>query len=185
MGKLSVLATAFSYPYPGCLEDLQLEVTNMPSGPARQHLAAFLARIRRLSLPAWEELYTRTLDLDPSTAPYVGFQTWGESYQRGTFLSHMSAALQQAGVSPGGELPDHLAPVLLYLDSTEQPLPELLEVLEPAIQRMHHVLQRRDPHNPYISLLQAAIAYVQDLPGTSPGADSNAAGKILLSERSQ
>ena len=58
----------------------------------------FSADIDRLPLGAWEELHTRTLDLNPPAAPYVGYQTWGESYQRGAFLAKMNRALAETGM---------------------------------------------------------------------------------------
>ena len=57
--------------------------------------------IAPLSLGEWEELHTRTLDLNPPAAPYVGYQIWGDSYQRGAFLAKMNRALVEAGVDSG------------------------------------------------------------------------------------
>jgi nitrate reductase molybdenum cofactor assembly chaperone NarJ/NarW len=59
-------------------------------------------------------------------------------------------------VNTGGELPDHLAPILRYLGCTTQPLPELVEVLQPALERMTAGLRRAEPDNPYLDLLAAA-----------------------------
>ena len=41
----------------------------------------FSTGLIRLPLGASEELHARTLDLNPPAAPYVGYQTWGESYR--------------------------------------------------------------------------------------------------------
>ena len=54
-----------------------------------------------------------------------------------------------------GELPDHLIPILRYLDLTSQPLPELVDVLEPAVQRMLSGLRQAEASNPYTHLLEA------------------------------
>lgn len=152
----TLLAEAFCYPAPGHLADLESGLENLPAGSQKQSLAAFVKKIRRLSLGAWEELYTRTLDLNPPAAPYIGFQTWGESYQRGAFLSKMNRALIEAGIDTQGELPDHLIPVLRYLGQAPDPLPELVEVLDPAIQRITAGLRKADSDNPYLDLLAAA-----------------------------
>ena len=114
-----------------------------------------MKKIRPLSPGEWEELYTRTLDLNPPSAPYVGFQTWGESYQRGAFLSKMNRELLENGIDLQGELPDHLIPVLRYLGQVSEPLPELIEVLGPAVQRMTAGLRKADPDNPYLDLFEA------------------------------
>ncbi len=158
-----LLAEAFRYPDPGRLSALQDGLIGSPDGRQKAALQAFADKIRRLALGEWEELYTRTFDLNPPAAPYVGFQTWGESYQRGVFLSRLSRELVENGVDPGGELADHLVPVLRYLGQVSTPLPELVEVLVPAIQRMAAVLRKAEPDNPYLYLLEAAELACNDL----------------------
>ena len=157
------LADAFCYPAPGRLDALKRGLAAMPKGAGKDAYAAFLNGIDRLPLGEWEELHTRTLDLNPPAAPYVGYQTWGESYQRGAFLAKMNRALTEAGVEADGELPDHLAPSLRYLAATGNPLPEIIEVLGPALQRMVAALRKAEPDNPYVSLLQAVQAQCQGL----------------------
>ena len=158
-----ILADAFTYPAPGRLEALKRGGATMPKGAGKDAYTAFLSGIDRLSLGAWEELHTRTLDLNPPAAPYVGYQTWGESYQRGAFMAKMNRALADADVEPDGELPDHLAPTLRYLAAAADPLPEMVAVLGPAIGRMLSTLRKAEPDNPYVSLLQAVQAQCQDL----------------------
>jgi nitrate reductase molybdenum cofactor assembly chaperone NarJ/NarW len=159
-----VVAEAFCYPAPGRLEQLEQALARMPAGPAKTALAAFVEKVSGLALGAWEELHTRTLDLNPPAAPYLGFQTWGESYRRGTFLSDLNRTLIDAHVDAAGELPDHLIPVLRYLGGAAEPLPELVGVFEPAVERMLAVLRKVDPPNPYIALLEAVQALGRTLP---------------------
>ncbi len=160
---LILLAEAFRYPAPGRLEALESAFQGLPPGRERELVRAFLERIGRLSLGAWEELHTRTLDLNPPAAPYFGFQTWGESYQRGQFLSRLNGELMRAGIDADGELADHLIPVFRYLAGAAAPLPELLEVLEPALSRMSAALRKADAENPYLSLLDAAQSLARQL----------------------
>ncbi len=163
--QYTLLAMAFRYPAPGRLAELQEGLKGLPeeAEDVKGALQVFLGKVGRLSLGEWEELHTRTLDLNPLAAPYVGFQTWGETYLRGVFLSRMAQALAENGIDPEGELPDHLAPVLRYLGQAPEPLPELVEVLGPAVQRMKAVLGRADPGNPYLDLLEAAQAACKEL----------------------
>lgn len=56
-----------------------------------------------------------------------------------------------------GELPDHIAPILLYLEATDQPIPELIENFEPAVSRMIAILREKDRSNPYIDLFETAL----------------------------
>jgi nitrate reductase delta subunit len=153
---LFLVAEAFCYPAPGQVERIVERLERVPPGDARRAVESFVGKVRLLSLGEWEELYTRTLDLNPPAAPYIGFQTWGESYQRGLFLSTLNRALLEAGVETEGELPDHLIPVLRYLGQAVEPLPELVEVLSPALRRIHDVLRQADAASPYLDLLAAA-----------------------------
>ncbi len=149
-----LLAEAMRYPQPGHLERLQAgAATLQKQKPAPLH--RFLDHIQSLSLSEWEELYTRTFDLNPISAPYVGFQIWRESYQRGKFLSLLNRELQHYEIATAGELPDHLVPVLRYLGTAPQPHPELLEVFGTAVERMRKALEQSDDKNPYILLLKA------------------------------
>lgn len=153
---LTLLAEAFRYPAPGHLAALEKGLQSLPVGSETEAINAFLGQIRRLSLGAWEELYTHTLDLNPPAAPYIGFQTWGESYQRGVFLSNLSRELLKMDIDTEGELPDHLIPILRYLALASDPLPELVEHLDPALRRMSAALRQAEANNPYLNLLDAA-----------------------------
>jgi len=152
---LETLALALDYPVPGRLEELWRGWITCPRGPAKQKLERFLRQVEELSLGEWEELYTRTLDLTPTTAPYVGYAVYGESYQRGELLAALVRAFREEGVEPGSELPDHLANVLRYLARAERPLPELVAVLPQALEAMHKTLKTLDAKNPYLLVLEA------------------------------
>jgi nitrate reductase delta subunit len=153
----ALLAEAFCYPSPELLWLLESGLTEAGPGLGRSGLVAFIEKIKTLSLSEWEELCTRTLDLSPAAAPYVGFQIWGESYQRGEFMAKLSRAMFDLGVNTEGELPDHLVPILRYLDATDQPIPELVENYENAVSRMTSILREKDKGNPYIHLFEAAL----------------------------
>ena len=155
MNSFEALATAYRYPRPGHMEELQEAVAAMPPGTARRSYQKFTSLMAQLTLSEWEELHTRTLDLSPLFAPYIGFITWGENYHRGAFLASMNRAEYEAGIDPDGELADHLDPVLRYLGKVEKPLAELTEVVGPAVAKMHKALKKAEPNNPYIHLLAA------------------------------
>ena len=160
---LALVGEGFRYPSPGQAERLEAGLASMPAGVEKQAFERFLSALRRLPLSEREELHTRTLDLDPPAAPYVGFQAWGESYQRGNFMAALNRALMETGIETEGELPDHLIPVLRYLARVADPLPELVAVLVPALRRMHAGLREADAHNPYLDLLDAAQLLCQDM----------------------
>ncbi len=165
-----LLAEAFRYPQPGLLEQLEAGLAGVGKGAARSRLAAFLKKIGALSLSDWEELATRTLDLSPAAAPYIGFQIWGESYQRGEFMARLNRAMSELDIDPEGELPDHLVPIFRYLAATDQPLPELIENFETAVERMVSILRAKDKRNPYIHLFEAALAVFRSTVFAAPSA---------------
>jgi nitrate reductase delta subunit len=166
MGAFGVLAEAFRYPTPGHLALLQQRTAGLAPGAARTQLEAFIQRVAGLSLGQWEELCTRTLELNPAAPPYLGYMIWGESYARGRFMAVLNHAMREEGVDLDGELPDHLVPVLRYLDRVPTPIAELSDVLEPALRSIHDALTKADADNPYLGLLAAAIealpAYLEE-----------------------
>ena len=163
MGTCAYLAELLRYPAPRRLESLQAGLSSVSEAPVRSLCAEFLRRVSGLSLGEWEELYTAALDMNPSVAPYLGYQTWGESYPRGEFLSKLNRELVLLEIDFDGELPDHLIPVLRYLEVSPQPLRELLEIIEPALQRSAGVLRRADPKNPYNQVFDAVLLAVHPL----------------------
>jgi len=167
--RFSLLAKAFGYPHPGLLEHLESSLLDTPQGPGSPLMTQFVRRVAALSLTEWEILYTRTLDLSPLTAPYIGYQQWGENYQRGNFMAQLNAELNRLGIDSNGELPDHLTPALRYLAVTEAPLPTLLENLAPAVEKMHAALHKVEPENPYLLLFQAVLKEAADLQRTFAG----------------
>lgn len=152
-------AEALCYPGPGQLETLQSGLDALADPPGAHAIRRFIDRLGARKLSEQEELYTRTFDLNPPGAPYLGYQVWGETYQRGAFLATLNRALLENEIETEGELPDHLIPVLRYLGKVERPLPELLWTLQQALQRMKDALKKADPDNPYLLLLDG----VQDL----------------------
>ncbi|MGE5224642.1 MAG: nitrate reductase molybdenum cofactor assembly chaperone [Omnitrophica WOR_2 bacterium] len=160
MAEFTVFAEAFQYPRPGLASRLQAGIDEIQEGPSRTAFSRFLEGVTCLDLGEWEELYTRTLDLNPKIAPYIGYQVWGDTYPRGDFLSRLNQELARCSIDLEGELPDHLLPVLHYMDCAAAPMAELKELLPQALQAMYRLLKKTDPVNPYGFLLQAVEAAV-------------------------
>jgi len=161
-----LLALAYRYPFPGRIEQLRAGLDELPRGPVRRSLERFLDSVGLLTPAEWEELHTRTVDLGPLFAPYVGWVIWGENYKRGEFMSNLKREQDAAGIDTAGELPDHLDPVLRYVASVAEPLTDLTEVLQPALKKMRDALKAAEPDNPYLYLLEATREAVADrVPG--------------------
>jgi len=167
MGEASVIALAFDYPCPDSLQRLEGEVRGLPVGGVRSELERFVSAVAGLSQGEWEELHTRTLDLSPLFVPYVGHVIWGENYRRGEFMADLKGAMREAGVDTGGELPDHLAPILRYVDVVDAPLADLVEVLAKAVHDMSKELKKAEPANPYRYLLAGARHLADEFEGAT------------------
>lgn len=89
-----------------------------------------------------EERYTGLFDLNPVCTLHVGYQLFGETYQRGEFLAHLSRELRERGVDAGQELPDHLPTVLRLLAGVdeESALTLIEDALLPALRKMGEAL---------------------------------------------
>lgn len=158
---LTTLALAYQYPRPGSTKALGERAKDLPKSKAKELLERFLKATSELKLAEWEELYTRTFDLTPLAPPYIGYAVYGEDYRRGRLMAELSAAYAQLGIETAGELPDHLIPVLNYLSVAKEPLPELLQLLEPALHQIIRTLRALEPKNPYLLLLEATLEAVK------------------------
>ncbi|MEJ2287660.1 MAG: hypothetical protein P8Y02_03265 [Deinococcales bacterium] len=166
VNALDLLAEGFLYPEPARAARLRQPARGLPTA-CRAPWTRFLESAGRLDPAAWEELYTRTLDLNPVAAPYVGYQVYGEDYRRGSFMARMSAELERLQIPASSELADHLAPVLRYLARAETLPSDVLDTTRQALASMVKQLEGIDRTNPYRHLVHAARAAVGEL--TSEG----------------
>lgn len=169
MHVAEVLALGYQYPHPMALDELSEAVAGLVRGAVHNEMDKFLDTIGELDLARWEELHTSTLDLSPMFIPYVGHVEWGENYRRGEFMADLKGAMRDADVPLNGELPDHIAPVLVYLARSQEPRADLVEVLPGAVASMRETLAEASPKNPYLHLLAATVAYCADLRPLSIG----------------
>jgi nitrate reductase delta subunit len=159
MGIYACIAEALKYPDAESKKRL-LALSGSLDIEARPGFLDFLEQVNQIDLYQWEELYTRTWDLQPAVAPYIGYQIWGDSYPRGEFMSRLNREMAGFHIDMEGELPDHLIPVLRYLDVASEPVPDLLPNLQPALKSMRHALKKADPENPYLCLLDVLLVQV-------------------------
>ena len=163
MGDASLVALAFRYPVEDGLEVLRASVPLIEDSAVAKPMGEFVAAIGRLSRSEWEELHTETLDLSPKFVPYVGHAVWGENYRRGAFMADLMREMRDHGVDLFGELPDHIDPVLRYVDEVDRPLEDTIEVLPVALMRMRKELKKADKRSPYRKALEAAQAAAEEM----------------------
>lgn len=152
-----LLAEALCYPDEEWKVKLEDGIRTLPAGSVRTHLEAFMQGLSQYSLDEWEEVFTRTLELNPICPPYLGYHIWGDSLSRGKFMAELKPAMREVGIELEGELPDHIVPVLRYLDQANEIPEELEDILESAIQNMVSLLTEMDPDNLYLEPLTAVL----------------------------
>ena len=163
----AVVAMAYHYPTPTALAEISTAISTL-DGPARRRMSRFVDEIALLELGEWEELHTITLDLSPLFVPYVGHVIWGENYRRGEFMAALKRDMELNGVDLGGELPDHIEPILRYVATVPEPLADLLAVLADAVRKMASTLRTESKDNPYRHVLAATLDSVKDLTPATP-----------------
>jgi nitrate reductase assembly molybdenum cofactor insertion protein NarJ len=135
------LAEFFVYPYPGLPKKMGQvhEVLAAAYPAAASGLKEFTDVVSGLALIEFEELYTRSFDVQAVTTLGIGYVMFGDDYKRGELLVNLSREQREAGVDSGTELSDHL-PNILHLLAVMQD-PELREelvgrIVAPALRKM-------------------------------------------------
>jgi nitrate reductase molybdenum cofactor assembly chaperone NarJ/NarW len=114
---LELMSRILSYPdeqYPEAVATWQQEVAQVCPGSV-DHASRFAASLVGQGTEELQEMYVRTFDLNPVCALEVGWQLFGDTYDRGEFLVTMRQELRRHGIAELHELPDHLSHLLLLL----------------------------------------------------------------------
>ena len=142
---------------------------------AAVHVAAFAGAASDLTHHELQELYTRTFDFDGETALYVGHQLFAEDGRRGLLIAGLIDRYTRLGLTDGGELADHFAPVLRSLarDRESEEARELVTAaLLPAIAKALPAVERRA--DMYAALLRAVVLVLDEDDGATAPAGSDA-----------
>jgi nitrate reductase delta subunit len=161
MGVFASVAEAIKYPCPESKQKLLDLAEEIPDPKARACYLYFLERINQMDVSQWQELYTCTWDLQPAANLYIGYQVWGDSYPRAEFMARLKKEMSSLQIATEGELPDHLIPILCYLDVAPEPVPELLENILPAVRLIQQTLRKADSQNPYLALLDILVEQLE------------------------
>lgn len=117
---LEDVATCLEYPGEGYEEKKTVARRHraLDETPARRRLGRALSglalHLSEKGKSSSEETYTRLFDLSPVCTLHLGYQLFGDSYERGELLARLVPEIRAAGIELDGELPDFL-PVLLRL----------------------------------------------------------------------
>jgi nitrate reductase delta subunit len=123
-------------------------------------------------LDVLQDVYVAAFDFDPDCSLELGWHLYGESFERGEFLSTIREGLERLGIPETEGLPDHLVNVLTLL-AREEPgrAAALAERITPAITHVREALQHR--RNFYAHLLAAIDLAVVSLHAGRPEATTS------------
>jgi nitrate reductase delta subunit len=114
-----IVSLLMQYPddaYFNALPELQSAAAQLPAGPGRTGIAAFLADFRTRSALQLQERYTALFDLNPATTLNLSYHLWGDSEDRANLLTRLQQCYASAGFEKtSAELPDFLPMVLEFM----------------------------------------------------------------------
>ncbi len=128
---------------------------------AGAELAGFAAFIAGTPVTGLQEAFTQTFDLNPVCALEVGWQLFGEEYERGAFLVHARQLLRDHGIQETGELPDHLSSMLALLPRlpVEHAHKVAADALVPAVGKMATAIEAStSPFRPLVRVIARMLA---------------------------
>ena len=160
------LAELFEYPRDGHAARMRELVGRIAA--AAPETAADLEPLARFaaesSLGESEELYVRTFDANAERALEVGWQVFGEQYERGAFLVDLRGRMRALGVAETTELPDHLTQVLRLLGRMDEA--DARTLVDRAVERsLARVRASLDDDNPYRGAIDAVTKALEQAGG--------------------
>ncbi|TAM84656.1 MAG: nitrate reductase molybdenum cofactor assembly chaperone [Acidobacteria bacterium] len=154
---LEQFSEILSYPRDDYLQrvDACRSLTGEIDREAAKDLRDFSACVCDLTIEGVQEVYVQTFDLNPICALEVGWQLYGDNYERGNFLVNMRQELKRCGVPENSELPDHISHVLPLLARMNGATAGSLarESVIPALSKMLAAIAGKD--SPYEKVLKA------------------------------
>lgn len=183
-GFLTSVAGVLTYPQADYNQRVQACV-GAATANVSQSLEAFAEQVSKLSVEEAQELFTRTLDLNPVCSLEMGWHLFGESYDRGLLMVRMRRELRRHGIDETGELPDHLSHALPLLERMAREEAEEFAgaVLVPALEKMLAAFAGKQ--NPYECVLLAVLGHLEiEFPGVRQAAEAHAKSALpVLNER--
>ncbi len=159
-------------------------------------LQQFLSVVEETSDGELQEIYTAVFDLDADCHPYLGYQLFGEGYERSEFLLELKARYRAGGFQANEtELPDRISEVLRFLSvcSDESANKVILqEGVIPALDKLVtdvglvdveledaelELKQLRPDKDPYRPVLEALLGVLEPLRAEPVPAESAAPQK--------
>ncbi|MCL4216529.1 MAG: hypothetical protein KJ052_05940 [Candidatus Hydrogenedentes bacterium] len=123
-------------------------------------LREFSRRIAGKTLSELEEVYIQTFDMNPTRTLDLGWQLFGEDYNRGIFLVKVRQEMKRLGIDETHELPDHITQVLKVLGRMEPDKAEDFAVacVLPALRKTCGAVNEDNPYRPLVEAVVQLLA---------------------------
>lgn len=136
-----LLASLFSYPDEKLRIDSEAAHRLLESKyiSASKFFNEFYFFSKSISLIKWQEIYTRTFDVQAITTLDLGYVLFGDDYKRGELLVNLSKEHKNYNIDCGSELGDHLPNVLrLVTQLTDDDLKTdlIYLIIKPALHKI-------------------------------------------------
>lgn len=153
------VADLLTYPGPVAVAAVRDKITAVAAAlpGATEHLEAITKLVDDGAPGELEETFCRTFDNNADRALEVGWQIWGENYDRGAFLVRMREMMRATGVAESTELPDHLSHVLRVLGrlDPEEAHKFVISTVLPAVRKTRDGFKGEE--NPYLGVVETAL----------------------------
>ena len=138
-----------SYPNKETLAKVEAiqEFLNQNYPDAAKIMIEFTEFARTIPLWKWEEIYTRTFDVQAITTLDAGYVLFGDDYKRGELLVNLSKEHTKAGNDCDTELADHLPNLLRLLNkvSDKDFKDDLIYlIIKPALKKIINEFESRN-----------------------------------------
>lgn len=136
-----LLASLFSYPEEKLRIDSEAAHRLLESKyiSASKFFNEFYLFSKSISLIKWQEIFTRTFDVQAITTLDLGYVLFGDDYKRGELLVNLSKEHKNYNIDCGSELGDHLPNVLrLVTQLTDDDLKTdlIYLIIKPALHKI-------------------------------------------------
>jgi nitrate reductase delta subunit len=183
---LQLFADILDYPETNIVEYVrECEALVSDSSPdAAALLRQFQHFVEETPTGKLEEIYTGIFDLDSDCHPYVGYQLFGESYERSVFLLELKERYRSCGFEASeNELPDRLSVLLRFLSMggdgspnqeiiDEGILPALDKMTTEAEQAEGQLPKGSDPYRQVLQALRRVLEQLRSVTVAAPDASS-------------
>lgn len=165
LNHYTVLAEVFRYPENRRTKVVfgLMEIVNKMVPEMVTIVKSFAEHAQNKTIPAQQEYYIATFDIQALCFLDIGYVLYGEDYNRGVFLVNMKNEQEKAGVDCGSELPDHLPNILTLLPKfqDEKMAEEMIcSIMIPALQKMIESFNSND--NIYKGMLKVLLKIMEN-----------------------